>query len=157
MKPQPTTVNSEPSLIAYVAQVRDWYAQHKYVTFPPPRFGVTRSLDQNALFHVWLTLMSAHYLRKHRDDVTEGEREGMKRTVKREALLAHPEWSAFMVHEIVNPKDPRQRKKEYTSSASWKSGEMYAVLTWMQLVAAGDGIILESRGEFAENQRAENA
>ena len=58
---------------------------------------------------------------------------------------------------MVNPADPEQKKRDFTSSKDWKRGEMYHFLTWLQVTAAGDGLILESRGEYAELQRKEAA
>ena len=79
----------------------------------------------------------------------------MKRTVKKIFLLAYPEAKDWMTHEITDYAE-NKTKKDYTSSADWKTGEMFTVLTFMQLEAANQGIILESKGEFAKNQREQN-
>jgi hypothetical protein len=60
-----------------------------------------------------------------------------------------------MIQEIEDYSSGK-KKKDYTSSKDWKTGEMYMVLTFIQLCAAQDGLILESKGEFAKNQREAN-
>jgi len=149
------TINSLPSLAAFHKYVEDQYAEHKYITFVPPRVGPDRSLSQNAIFHAWITLYIAFRLKKRKEDVTKGEIEGTKRIIKRRFTATHPGSHVWMVHKIVNIFSGESRN-EYTSSASWKRGECYMVLTWFQMVAAEDGLILESKGEFAKGQQEEN-
>ena len=60
-----------------------------------------------------------------------------------------------MIHEVVNPRNG-DTKKDYTSSARWLRGEMFLVLTWMQMIAAEDGLILEAKGQFSKLQREHN-
>ena len=146
------TVNSEQSKAAYHRQIDIWWNDCKYLTFPAPRKGVDRSLDQNALFHVWCTEWIAYKLGKHPKAVTKPELAGMKRTAKKIFLIANPESKEWMVQEIVDYSSGA-KKKDYTSSADWKTGEMYMVLTFIQNCAAEDGLILESKGEVAKNQR----
>lgn len=147
-------MNSESSFTAGVAHLRKLYDEHKWVTIKW-RIGKDRSLDQNALFHVWCTEWIAHKLGKHPKAVLKNELAGMKRTVKKIFLLAYPEAKDWMTHEITDYAE-NKTKKDYTSSADWKTGEMFTVLTFMQLEAANQGIILESKGEFAKNQREQN-
>lgn len=149
------TVNSEQTKAAYHRQVDIWWEEDKYLTFPAPRKGVDRSLDQNALFHVWCTEWIAYKLGKHPKAVIKSELAGMKRTAKKIFLLAHPDCKEWMVHEIVDY-STGATKKDYTSSKDWLTGEMYMVLTFIQLCAAEDGLILESKGQFNKLQR-ENA
>jgi hypothetical protein len=75
----------------------------------------------------------------------------MKRHMKRMCYLENG-WK-FMVHEVVNPADTEQRKLDFTSSTDWKRGEMFDFLSWAQMKAAHDGLILESKGEFNKLQR----
>lgn len=144
------TVNSLQSREAYKKQVDQWFDEHKYLTFSEPRIGPDRSLDQNALFHAWLTECAAYYLSKPKDDVTPTDVESMKITAKRHYYASTG--AAFMVEEV---KDiwRGNTKKSYTSSARWSRGEMFDVLTWLQMKAANDGLILESKGEFNKLQR----
>ena len=148
------TVNSEQTKNAYKAQVDRDFEEHKYLTYVPPRRGIDRSIDQNGLFHVWLTEWVAVLLNKHPKSVEENEVEGIKRTIKKLYLISNHGSRSWMVHEIEDYSTGK-KKLDYTSSASWKTGEMYQVLTWMQLEGANQGIILESKGEFAKNQRKE--
>ena len=102
-----------------------------------------------------LTEYAAHLLDKDKKSVTRGELEGMKRHAKRMYYLETG--FPWLVHEVVNPAKPAERKRDFTSSKTWKRGEMYLFLTWLQMKAATDGLILESRGEYAELQRQEAA
>ncbi len=144
------TVNSDPTLEGYIGQVRRWYNEHKYLTFPGPRFGVDRSINQNSLFHVWLTEYAAHLTPCHSREVTEGMLDGIKRTMK--GLFYRETQYEWMVHKVICPLSKRE-KIDYTSSASWLQGEMFLVLNFIQLHAAQNGCILESKGEHAKLTR----
>ena len=148
------TVNSQPACESFLRFVYALQAKHKYLTFSW-RIGEQRSLDQNSLLHVWLTEYAAHLLGKGKKQVSKGEAEGMKRHAKRTCYLETGQ--KWLGHEVVNPANPEQRKLDFTSSKDWKQGEMYFFLTWLQSVAAGDGLILESRGEYAALQQKEAA
>ena len=150
MSDWPITVNSEPSWAAFVARARHEYDAHKYVTWSAPRIGPDRSLDQNALLHVWLTEAAAYYLSKPKAEVTPTDVESMKITVKRHY---YAETGAPFMVELVSDIWRGKSKQSYTSSARWSRGEMFNVLTWFQMKAANDGLILESKGEFNKLQR----
>jgi hypothetical protein len=147
------TVNSEHSEAAYIAHVKALRVEHGYLTFNAPRIGKDRSLDQNALFHVWCTEYAAHLLKKHKSKVTKGELNGMKRVVKKGFNAQNA--NNFMVHDVVNP-ITGDSKKDYTSSADWKVGEAFMVLEWLQMFAANDGLILESMGQYEKLKRKVN-
>lgn len=150
------TINSEPTKVAFIKNVERLFEEHKYITFSSPRIGPDRSIDQNSLFHMWLTIYAAHLLKKDKRDVNKGELEGMKREAKARYTAEHPDSKQWMTHTVVSPFDNKKVKLDYTSSKSWKTGEMYMVLTWLQMMAAGDGLILEAKGEFAKRQRKAN-
>ena len=141
------TVNSDNSEIAYIAQVKKWRAEHGYLTFPKPRIGKDRSLDMNALFHVWATEYAAFLLNKGIKQVTKGELAGMKRIIKKRFNANHG--NDFMVHDVVDPYTGKS-KRDYTSSSDWKQGEMFMVMEWLQFYAANDGLILESKGKHRQ-------
>jgi len=149
------TINSDNSLIAFIANVKSLYEKHKYLTYGKPRIGVDRSIDQNSLFHLWLSQWIAHMLGKDYKRVTKAELAGIKRTVKKLFLVANPDTKDWMVHEIMDYSTGKTRK-DYTSSSDWKTGEMFMVLSWMQLEAANQGVILESKGEFSKLQREQS-
>lgn len=149
------TINSEISRAAFIKHMNFLYEKHKYITFSSPRIGADRSMDQNALFHVWATEYAAYRLRKDKRDVSDGELDGMKRIIKKHFTAAHSEAYGFMVYELVNP-FTGEKKKDYTSSKTWKRGEMFMVLNWFQMVAAQDGLILESKGQFEKLQRKQH-
>ncbi len=147
-------VNSESSKKAFIAYVENLYNEHKYITYGAPRIGVDRSLTQNNLFHQWLTDFGCHLAKCHKTQFTDGMMEGIKRTIKGLFYKEYPyEW---MVHKVICPLTGRE-KTDYTSSASWKQGEMFLVLTWMQQFAANQGCVLESKGEFNKLQKSQNS
>lgn len=150
------TIDSKHTLQAFISNVTELWEEHKHITYGAPRIGPDRSIDQNALFHVWLTEYAAHLLNKTKKDVTKGEVEGMKRHVKREYCREFSSQFSckFIVHLVINPKTG-ETKRDYTSSKDWKQPEMYHVLTWLQMKAANDGLILESKGKFAKLKREE--
>lgn len=149
------TINSEHSKVAFIKYVNQMVDEHKHITFAAPRIGADRSVSQNALFHVWCAEYVAYRMSMHRKEVSKGLLAGMKRIVKKRFNSSHPESQGWMVYEVINPFNG-QSKKDYTSSADWKRGEMLTVLTWLQMVAAEDGLILESKGEFAKLTREHN-
>ncbi|MGY0399241.1 MAG: hypothetical protein ACWIPH_04765 [Ostreibacterium sp.] len=153
------TVNSESSLTAYQKWCAEQYENNHYLTFPAPRIGADRSLDQNALFHVWCGEVAAHFLGISRRLVDRGAIDGVKRTIKKSFYQVHPETYEWMIYTVRCPIAGAE-KKDFTSSSRWKTGEMFMVLEWMQFWAADIEIdsrpvplILESKGEFAKKQR----
>lgn len=149
MSGQAFVVNSEQRKQSYFDFVSKLLDEHKFLTFPRPRIGADRSLDQNSLFHVWLTEWIAYKLGKQKNLVSKRELAGIKRTVKKLAYL-HLRQS-FLIHEIVDY-STGETKKDYTSSSDWKRGEMYQVLELVQNLSAEDGLVLESKGEFKKLQ-----
>lgn len=143
-------VNSDHTQAAFIANLKKLRSEHGYVTFTEPRIGKDRSIDQNALLHVWLYEYAAHLLGVPKAEVTKGVIEGLKFEVKKRFNQHHP--NNFMIHNVFNP-ITKQSKKDYTSSGSWKRGEMYMVLVWLQMYAANDGLILEAKGVFAKLKR----
>ena len=144
------TVNSEHTLTAFVANARQMFDKYKYLTWPAPRIGPDRSIDQNSLLHVWLTEYAAHLLDKDKKQVLPGELEGMKRFAKERYYQEYK--YPWLVHQVRCPKTGRT-KTDYTSSKTYKREEMYYFLCWLQGVAAQDGLVLESRGEHAKIHR----
>ena len=148
-------VNSLASRMAINKWIDDLYAKHGYITFSEPRIGADRSLDQNALLHVWLSEYCAFTLKVHKKEVSKGLIQGMKDLVKQKFTARFPDSFSWMVYDVINP-ITKETRQAYTSSKTWKSGEMFQVLTWFQMTAAEDGLILESKGNFAKLQRISN-
>lgn len=144
------TVDSEHTLACFIANAKELFEKHKYFTYGKPRLGKDRSIDQNALFHVWLTEYAAELLKKHKSKVTKGEIQGMKRGAKGRYYLETHE--SFMIHKVTDPKTG-QSKNDYTSSKAWSVMEMFNVLNWLQMEAANDGLVLESKGQHAKLKR----
>lgn len=149
------TINSLASRQAFNKYVDDLYRDHKYITFGAPRIGADRSIDQNSLFHVWLSEYCAFTLKVHKKEVSKGLIQGMKDLVKQRFTARFPDSFSWMVYDVINP-ITKECRRDYTSSKTWKSGEMFQVLTWFQMTAAEDGCILESKGNFAKLQRTSN-
>ena len=149
------TINSLTSRAAFNNYVDGLFKKHGYITFGAPRIGADRSISQNSLFHVWATEYAAYILRKDKREVLPGELDGMKRTIKQRFTLTYPDCKNWTTYEIINP-FTNERKRDYTSSKTWRTGEMFMVLTFVQMTAAQDGLILESKGQFAKNQRKSN-
>lgn len=146
-------INSETSLKAFATHVTNLYLEHKYITYSTPRIGADRSLGQNAIFHIWLSDFACHLAKCHYTQLTDGMIDGIKKTVKGLFYKEYPyEW---MVHEVICPLTKR-KKIDYTSSAKWKQGEMFLVLTFLQHFAATQGCVLESKGEYQKLQRQQN-
>jgi len=143
-------VNSAPALIALSKLVQELFVEHKYVTFTW-RIGQDRSLDQNSLFHCWLTEYAAHLAGITKKQVTPGMIEFTKRKCKKAyyALTGAP----WMLTKLVDPVTGEEGDTIYASSKDYKVGEMFLFLTWLQNHAANDGCILESLGQYAKLQR----
>ena len=154
--PESFTINSLASRQAFNKYVDDLYREHKFITFLAPRIGADRSLDQNALLHVWLPEYVAFTLKIHRKEVSKGLVQGMKELVKKRFAARFPDSYKWMVYEVIDPFTQEVIRTDYTSSKTWKSGEMFQVLAWFQMTAAEDGCILESKGNFAKLQRKSN-
>jgi hypothetical protein len=147
-------VNSAMSFKAFCAWVWTKFLEHKFLTFEF-RIGPDRSLDQNALLHVWLTLYAAHLAGIARKAVTKGMVEFLKRRAKKE-FYAETRF-VWMLDKLVNPESGEEGTEYFRSSADYKRGEMFLFLTWLQSVAAHDGLVLESKGEYAKLQRQREA
>ena len=147
-------INSEPSLRVFLDLVEKAWWAHKWLTFPRPRIGEQRSLDQNALYQVWSREYAAYLLKKPVKQITEGELDGMKRILKAHAYRDNG-WD-FMIYEKINP-FTGEIKRDYRSTKNYKTGEMFQFLTWVQMKAATDGLVLESKGEFKHNQQRQAA
>ncbi len=142
-------VNSEHTLAAFFAHVKRQFAEHRYVTYRW-RIGADRSLDQNALFHVWLTEFCAFLTPCHTKEVTPPMVEMLKKEIKGWCYNENG-WD-WMVYELVSPLTGQVRKG-FTSSKTWGRGEMFQVLTWFQALAATRGCVLEARGEHEKLKR----
>jgi len=146
-------VNSDHSLKSFIEFATAQFREHKYITFKW-RIGADRSLDQNALLHVWLTEFAAHLAKCTKKEVTPTMLEQIKKDVKG-WCYRDTGWD-FLIYETVSLLTG-ETKKGFTSSASWGRGEMYQVLCWIQNFAAQYGCVLESTGEFEKLKREEQA
>ena len=117
------------------------------------RHGKSASLPMNALLHVWLTELAAHFAKCDPKEASANMVEGMKRSAKG-FCYRETAW-AWLVCDVFCPMTHRS-KVDYTSSASWVKGKKSDFLNWLQVFAAQHGCILESKGEFAELKKAQH-
>lgn len=129
--------------------VAEIFERDRYAVFSW-RTGPLSSMPQLALFHIWLKKWAAHALHKPEADVSPNELAGMKRSVK--ARYYHETSAPWMVETIADPLAPGRTRTDYTSAAAWEVGEMFAVMEWMQLKAAEQGLVLEAIGEYQKNK-----
>ena len=111
-----------------------------------------RSLDQNALLHVWLGQFAGHALNVAKP--TSEQREAMKIALQRRCY-ADTGW-AYLVQRVVDPFSGEVSVAR-ASTTQLRKGEMCEYLCWIQAFAAEQGLILESRGEYAELQAGQAA
>lgn len=147
-------VNSAKSLASCVRTLYELWAEHPYLRVYW-KVGADRSISQNALLHVWLTEYAAFLLRRPKDTIGPAEMASIKRAAKMHCYEENA-WS-WLVHEIKDPWHPDKCRLDFTSSKDWTHGEMYEFLTWLQGRAAKDGLLLESKGEYAKEKRRENS
>jgi len=144
------TIANEHQLEAFIKNVRELYAKHRKLTYDKPECGFGRTLSQNSLFHMWIREYAGHLLNKRSHLVSEGELEGLKRHAK---LMYYKETGEHrMLHRIVNPKTG-ESKTDVRSTSTFGKGEMFKLMEWLQKMAAIDGLILESRGEYESLQK----
>lgn len=140
-------IRNEHQLENFFSNVVDLYKEHKRLVFEFPEVGGNgRSLDQNALFHIWIREYAGHLLKKSPKLVSSGEIDGMKRHAK--ITFYNETRNEWMLHTIVNPKT-KVSKKDVRSTTNLSKAQMFEFMEWLQAMAAGDGLILESKGEFA--------
>jgi hypothetical protein len=144
-------VNSPVSLAAFISFVAKLFAEKKYLTFTW-RIGMDRSLDQNSLFHVWLTEWAAHIARISKKEVPPQMVEFLKRKVKQRYY--RETGYSWMLDKLIDPATGEEAGVRYASSSDYRAGEMFLFLTWMQMTAAEEnGLVLESKGQYAKLQR----
>ena len=147
------TIANEFQLEAFIKNVRDLYSKHKKLTYDKPELGFNRSLSQNALFHMWIRDYAGHLLNKRSHLVSEGELEGLKRHAK---LMYYRECCEnWILHKIINPKTG-ESKIDVKSTSQFNKGEMFKFMEYIQKMAAIDGLILESRGEYEALQKEQH-
>ena len=147
------TVNSKHTLTCAIKWLTDNFEQHKYSTYSV-RHGADRSLDQNALFHVWALEYGCFLAKIHPKGLESLTKEAIIEQTKRAAKRRF--YSEFRYSWLViKLKDPftGDEKKDFRSSRKYKTAEMFEFLTWLQATATNDGCPLESKGKFDKLQR----
>lgn len=123
--------------------------KHKIITYDEPVYGAVRSLDQNALFHMWMRQVTAQMLGKKVSDIDEGELEGTKRRFK---LWFYKEAGQHWIVHTVLDSFTGESKKDVRSTSRFTKGQMFMFMEFVQDKAAEYSIMLESKGEYASLQ-----
>lgn len=143
-------VNSEKSLQKLIQTAVERFEEDKYIVWSWKKKS-NRTLSQNALLHVWLTEYCAHLLGIDKDSVTPSMIEVAKKTAKRKCYAeTAQEW---LIETVPNPLDKGKLVNKLTSSASWSPEQCFYFMEWLQSIAANDGLILESKGEYLANYK----
>jgi hypothetical protein len=111
------------------------------------------SMPQKALVHIWLRTYAAFLLKKPTKEVIEEEVELMKKHAKHEFYEETGE--SFAVARIIDPWHPDKERMVLTSIAKWDPGQCYMFMNWLQNKAGQQGLLLESKGEYANNKKKE--
>lgn len=112
-----------------------------------------RSVDQNALYWLWVTHFAQHLLDKNR--ITADEKESMAYTLQRRCYAARGwEWLIETPTDLVTGEEGKPQRR---STKKFLKGEFTMYLEWVQQFAAERGLILESLGEYRELQERQVA
>lgn len=123
----------------------------KHLTYKIGKPESARSQSQNALFQVWAREYACHLLNQHK--VTEEQQEDMKYTLQRHCY-AEMGWD-YLISRNADL-FTGEEKPARAPTKRFGVGEMHQFLNWVQMKAANDGLILESKGEYKELQEAQN-
>lgn len=140
----------QQTITDFIAFFRDTIAKKKHFQVTVKEFN-KRSLDQNALFHVWVGQYFEFITNVKLSDLNTKQKSkaivSTKRGLKR-ACYADTHWK-FLLTKL---KDPFTGKEdiEAESTTNYDVGEMYQFMEWVQNKAAQDGLILEALGQFKE-------
>lgn len=133
--------------------IEEEFQNGRYVVFEW-HYGELATINQKKLIHVWFAEWAAFILHKNVEDVSVEEAAAIKRKVK--SAYYHEtaaEWMASIIRELT---PPYRLATEYTSIAKWTPAQCFSVMEWMQATAANAGLVLESKGEFAEMKKSQN-
>ena len=113
------------------------------IVLKPQKYVTPRSMDQNALYWVWVTEYACHLLNKTK--ITEEEKQAMSYTLKRHCYK-ETNWPFLLVDRadlFTNEKKPQA-----ASTSDFSKHQMFDFMCWVQARAADDGLILESQGDY---------
>lgn len=144
------TISNTHQLEMFIERTRELFKQNGRITYAKPEIGNGRSLTQNALFHLWMREYAGHLLGKTPHLVSKGELDGMKRHAK--LMFYKDAGEEWMLHTITNPKTG-ETKRDARSTSDLNAGQMFTFMEWVQRMAAVDGLVLESKGDFLENKK----
>jgi len=147
-------VNSEPSWTVFVSDSRALYEKHKHVTWAAPRIGEDRSLDQNALSHVWYGQVD-----KEAPEVIGTTRRYCKLHFGVPILRAEEPSFQELYDRAIKPFDYETKleiMEIMTVTSLMSRDQMYRYMSTMQVHYAEQGIVLKAKGEYAKLKREQN-
>lgn len=111
----------------------------------------TRSLSQNALFHVWITEACKYHYTTAKPE--KADIEGMKRWMK---LGCYTDTKQRWLLTFARNPENDEVKVDYVSSGKWNVGQAHHVMEWMLQFWAEKGLVLEVKGQFQELSEKQN-
>ncbi len=151
MKDNQYIVNSAASLDRFIDRAREVYGDGGYIVFEWKK-GSDASMPQKALLHIWLDNYACHLLNKTRRQLTHWDRVAMKRSAKIKYYNeTHQGW---IIETISDPFCPDRKRKEPVSISEWTQQQCTEFMSWLQATAAGDGLMLESKGKYQQERES---
>ena len=124
--------------------------EHGRVEFKKPKLGtVTRSREQNSLFHIWIRQAAAHYNKIPIEDITDQQVKDMKDSIKRSCLIDNPDYRSWLIIDKYDAIGKRHYEG-FQTSVKWEAWEMFQVMFHLQIKSQFEGLYLESTGDYKD-------
>jgi len=141
--------NSEERRDACVDDICQMWAADHYLQITA-RSGKTRSLDQNALLHIWCRELVAHIAGIDEREITDAQMQDMKTALKKGF---YRDTGSSYVLRVSEDALTGKTAKTLRSTREYSREQMTQFLDWVQALALVDfGLLLESLGEFADSK-----
>jgi len=141
--------NSTARLDACIDDIRKMWSADHYLQITA-KSGKTRSLDQNALLHIWCRELVAHISGIDEREVTDAQIQDMKTALKNGF---YRDTGSSYVLRISEDALTGKTAKTLQSTREYSREQMGQLLDWVQALALVDfGLLLESLGEFADSK-----
>ena len=139
-----------------IAYIRVCLQKDEPIKVTAKRFS-KRSLDQNALFHVWCEQYASHLTKQ---DLNTLNYEHRNKLIDEMKISAKRKYYAQTGNKyVLEQKKDLFTGKEHTfakSTRDYDKSEMNHYMEWLQNIAAEDGLILESKGEYESMKLEQN-
>lgn len=148
-------INSQQSFDRAVGDLYAMYDEHKFLSVEiTPGSERTSKQSQKALAHIWFREYAAYLLKAPAKTLDKEIVEAFKEKAKK--CFYADTGEKWIVVEVPDLWGPNEAKLVAKSMSEWSPGEAFQFLSWLQAKAADDGLILESKGEYAQRQQAQN-